>query len=70
MDGLDATRRIRYLESALGRPRVPIIAMTSSARQEDREMCLEAGMDDHVAKPVHWKELAKVLASFALAEAA
>jgi PAS domain S-box-containing protein len=70
MDGLDATRRIRYLEAALGRPRVPIIAMTSSARLEDRQLCLEAGMDEHVAKPVHWKELAKALSSFALAKAA
>jgi two-component system sensor histidine kinase/response regulator len=49
MDGLTATRLIR--ESAGGR-QVPILAMTANAFGEDRQRCLDAGMNDHVAKPV------------------
>ncbi|MEO5333161.1 MAG: response regulator, partial [Magnetococcus sp. YQC-5] len=49
MDGLTATRRIRWAKSAEG---LPIIAMTANALTGDRERCLEAGMNDHIAKPV------------------
>jgi two-component system, sensor histidine kinase and response regulator len=53
MDGLDAARAIRRTENERGGDgRVPIIAMTANAMAGDREMCLEAGMDGYVAKPV------------------
>jgi len=54
MDGLDATRAIRLTER--GRD-VPILAMTANAFAEERERCLSAGMNDHVAKPVVAEQL-------------
>jgi signal transduction histidine kinase/DNA-binding response OmpR family regulator len=59
MDGLDATRVIRRDIPPDKQPR--IIAMTANAMQGDREMCLEAGMNDYVSKPIHVKELASAL---------
>jgi len=58
MDGLEATRIIRKDHPS---PRIPVIAMTAGAMREDREKCVEAGMDDYVAKPVNPEELARVL---------
>ncbi|WP_156391680.1 MULTISPECIES: ATP-binding protein [unclassified Roseateles] len=54
MDGLDATRAIRRLPSG---SKLPILAMTANAFDEERQRCLDAGMDDHVAKPVVAEQL-------------
>ncbi len=60
LDGLDATRAIRALPGAAGR--VPIVAMTANARDEDRQACLEAGMDDFVSKPIDLAALQAAMA--------
>jgi signal transduction histidine kinase/DNA-binding response OmpR family regulator len=67
MDGLDATRAIRQREaSGGGNGHIPIIAMTANAMAGDREMCIDAGMDGYVTKPVKrevlFEELGRVLA--------
>ena len=59
MDGLEASRRICARWPRGQRP--AIIAMTANAMQGDREMCLEAGMDDYVSKPIRPDELVKAL---------
>jgi signal transduction histidine kinase/CheY-like chemotaxis protein len=56
MDGLDATAIIRMRERQTG-SHVPIIAMTAHAMKGDRERCLEAGMDDYIAKPILTEQL-------------
>lgn len=51
MDGLTATRIIRERESGTGR-HTPIIAITAHAMAEDKDLCLDAGMDDYISKPI------------------
>ncbi|AWJ88604.1 hybrid sensor histidine kinase/response regulator [Azospirillum baldaniorum] len=60
MDGLTATRRLRALPPPAGT--VPIIAMTADAMDSDRERCLAAGMNGHVAKPIDRPHLLETVA--------
>ena len=64
MDGLEATRQIRNLDSAVRNHQVPIIAMTARAMQGDRATCLAAGMNDYLPKPVTLPALAGMLAKW------
>ena len=57
MDGFEATRAIREMEKNTGR-HIPIIAMTAHAMKGDRELCIEAGMDAYVPKPISIENLA------------
>ena len=77
MDGLEATRRIRAIEAELQSAsiasefpqiprRVPIIAMTANVFKDDIEDCLEAGMDDHIGKPLDIEEVMKKLRKYLL----
>ncbi|MBF0459940.1 MAG: response regulator [Magnetococcales bacterium] len=65
MDGLTATRIIR---SNRRFDTLPIIAMTAHAMEEDRQKCLEVGMNDHVGKPIDLQELYRTLAKWAKVE--
>ncbi|MBM4782247.1 MAG: PAS domain-containing protein [Archangiaceae bacterium] len=65
LDGLDATRRVRTWERLQpGQRHVPIVALTASAFDEDRERTREAGMDDFLTKPIDARLLAERLSSF------
>lgn len=58
LDGLETTRRIRQ---QLGLTALPIVAMTANAMTSDRDQCLAAGMNDHIAKPINLEELVTVI---------
>lgn len=63
LDGFEAARRIRTWEAGRTNPgHLPIVAMTAHALRGDRERCLEAGMDDYIAKPVDLARLGRVMA--------
>ncbi|MEW4369142.1 ATP-binding protein [Paenibacillus kandeliae] len=61
MDGFQATRKIREMERMRVRHPVPIIALTANTSPEDRQRCLEVGMDDILTKPVNLESLTKIL---------
>ena len=61
MDGLEATKEIRKIETQRLGPATPIIAMTANAMKEDREASKEAGMNGHIAKPLDIEEINRVL---------
>ena len=63
MDGYEATRKIRELDIPLAK-KIPIIAMTANAFKEDIEKCLNAGMNDHISKPVDEQKIFEKLNSY------
>lgn len=63
MNGLEATARIRQIEQTTG-GHVPIIAMTANAMKGDRELCIAAGMDDYISKPLRSVELFRTVEQF------
>src|SRR5205823_287993 len=60
MDGFETTAEIRKLEAAGGR-RTPIVALTANAIKGDREVCLNAGMDDYLSKPFTQAQMGSIL---------
>ncbi|MBQ0165536.1 MAG: response regulator [Treponema sp.] len=62
MNGYEATRKIRALNTEISH--IPIVAMTANAFEEDRKMALEAGMNDHVAKPIDFGKLKQTLSKY------
>ena len=67
LGGLEATQSIREWESKHAlRPALPVIALTANAMEGDRAQCLEAGMNDYLAKPVHQGALQEMLVRYSL----
>jgi CheY-like chemotaxis protein len=64
VDGLEATRLITQAFDEAGRRRPPIVALTANAFSEDRQRCLDGGMDDYLAKPFEPDDLEMVLANW------
>ena len=61
MDGLEATRLIRSGKTRVPDPKIPIVAMTAHAMKGDRELCIGAGMDDYITKPIAVQALADTI---------
>ncbi|MCS7009520.1 MAG: response regulator, partial [Chthoniobacterales bacterium] len=61
LDGLETARRIRNANSRVLNKNIPIIAMTARAMRGDKEICLQAGMDDYIPKPVRIENFADML---------
>ena len=66
MDGYEATRQIRALESKKAQE-IPIVAMTANVFREDIEKCQASGMNDHLGKPINYEKMISKLCSYLLA---
>ncbi|MEO5340759.1 MAG: response regulator [Magnetococcus sp. MYC-9] len=63
MDGIETTKRIRAREAAMDPVQhLPIIALTAHSMASDRELCIEAGMDEYISKPIDFNQLYTILA--------
>ncbi|MCD8481553.1 MAG: response regulator [Verrucomicrobia bacterium] len=63
MDGLEATKQIRHFKDV---DDLPIVAMTAHAMEGDEQVCLRAGMNDYVSKPISMDSLKRVVKVFGL----
>lgn len=61
MDGYEATRKLRSREAENKAARTPVIALTANAMRGDRELCIKAGMDDYISKPVKKNDIGAML---------
>jgi CheY-like chemotaxis protein len=66
MDGLEATTGIRRFEEKINRSDIPVIAMTAHALKEDRDRCLQGGMDGYITKPINVAELSSIILQWAV----
>jgi CheY-like chemotaxis protein len=64
LDGYDACREIRRLETENGKARMPVLAVTAWAMQSDKDHCRESGMDEVLTKPLRRNELSEALAKW------
>jgi CheY-like chemotaxis protein len=64
MDGLEATAKLRESEKS-GDKHLPVVALTARAMKGDVELCLSAGMDDYLVKPIRVPDLEEILAKYA-----
>ena len=63
LDGLETTRRLRAREQILElTSRLPVLALTANARQENYDECLASGMNGHLSKPFDWQDIEEAIA--------
>ncbi|KAG1310594.1 hypothetical protein G6F62_014586 [Rhizopus arrhizus] len=66
-DGVAATKRIREIEREEGKDvRLPIVALTADVQESARQICIKAGMDGYLTKPLNQKVLAEALRRYCL----
>jgi osomolarity two-component system sensor histidine kinase NIK1 len=69
MDGLEATKEIRKIESeSADSTRIPIIAVTANTLDNDKDKCISLGMDDFIAKPFDMNQLNRILTELSIAK--
>ena len=66
MGGIEATRLIRNQQTNSNTGKLPIIAMTANAMEDDREECISAGMDDYITKPINKESVARIIEKWLL----